>query len=530
MLDLRKELVLKLFFYVGGIFEENVLNNEKLIDICQKIFLLSDDEIKDVSAGINAQEIVDIKNIKDFNLYSRMKQFSEINGYNMDIDSSIEEMIELKGYCLSTLEEKKLAYNNSRSRRSIIELLVHTANEGDISACCVLGFLYMSGCLLEKNMENGMKYLRMAADWHSLMGLFEVLFYDVRNREKYLPRIKYILLSEGEYENWNLITRIYGNGDKVEPDYLLEKIFNINNSLREKYNFFYAKILYSPILSQKDKEYLLLSNNVDSLNEASKLPLNIQSNAMAFIYDASDRLFNRNKDIIKKLSEIGNPRNKLNKPLCILSESKIELKNCANKLKDCFSEAHVEQIEVEELTDIELDNTIQNVFIKSCYDNKNNLFILLFQKALDEQKFEKLKNFLQTSKRKKFFLKYPNISIDLSSVAIVCLCLKSISSKLESLCEMIELNDMCEEDKWNFIQTLMQEKKQMYHITDVIIEEKIKERFMRYSLDKIEEMIDKLFCKNKYNAVYLTEDTLIQENVQKYTGYGFGGDIYEVLK
>ena len=178
-------------------------------------------------------------------------------------------------------------------------------------------------------------------------------------------------------------------------------------------------------------------------------------------------------------------------------------------ITNLFGDAHIEEISVADLCTYDVEPSINNIFIRSCDEDKNNVFILSFVGDIDDTIVSAACDFLQSAKRKKMRLVRPGIEIDLGAILPICVSDRKNFQMLARYCEKIEITDPSQNEMPILIQESASEKKRQYGISELNIEESVMNKLCSISIDGAEAVLDIAIATNRdgENPIELTEET-----------------------
>ncbi len=536
MFDHLTEIMLKNYYIAENTVGRFCADKRPLFFAYAKIFLLPQKETERLFALSQTQEVLQIQSEREYHQYLRMKQYLAMNARPTFEDPEIDEIIDLKGTAFTLAINFQLMVNAKDVRAVVCENLTIAAENGLVLALNALGVLQSEGIVFHKDEENGRKKILCAAEWNSEEGLLAALYYDPAHREKYLECLQGCLVRIGHPELFERVQAMYGPYVKGQHgEYrLLEKAFRQGIIKREVYNKSYARLAYSEILGERDKETLLLTPNKELFAEASSLPLKLGHDTAEFHAKALDGVRpdhpeEKNK-VICALGNIDLRMMATYRPLCFVSDSKYMLDYYAALLSRCFEMSHMERIEICDLADYDFEPTKNNIFVRSCDEDSFNLYFLTFRGRISDRAFDMAKNFLQSAKRGKYRLNRPSVALDLSSVLPVCFCDRENAKKLKPYCDMISIVELTAKEKQLFTQRAMQEKGSIYGVKKLTIQDGLAEKLSVYGMDEIDRAIDTAVREHRTETLVLTESLM-----RPYIGnigtmkqaYGFGGSIHD---
>ncbi len=536
MFDHLTEIMLKNYFIAENTVGRFYDDKRPLFFTYAKIFLLPQEEAERLFALSQAQEVLRVQSEHEYHQYLRMKQYLAMNARSAAADTEIDEIIYLKGTAFTLALNFQLMVNAKDVRSVACENLTIAAEDGLVLALNTLGILQSEGIVFHKDEGNGCKKILSAAEWNCEEGLLAALHYDPENRGKYLECLQGCLVRIGHAEVFERALEKYGSYTKGEHgEYrLLEKAFRQGIIKRDVYNKSYARLVYSEILGEHDKETLLLTPNKELFAEASSLPLKLRHGTAEFHAKALDGVRpDHPEESSKVLCALGNIDLRgmaTYRPLCFVSDSKFMLDYYATLLPRCFETSHVERIEIGDLVDYDFEPTKNNIFVRGCDEDAFNLYLLTFRGEITERAFDMAKNFLQSSKRGKYRLNHPSVALDLSSVLPVCFCDRENAKKLKPYCDMVRIAELTAKEKRIFTERTVQGKGNLYGVKELKIQEGLFEKLSIYDMDEIDRAIDSAVREHRTEKLLLTESLLcsfIGSVGSKKKAYGFGGSIHD---
>lgn len=215
------------------------------------------------------------------------------------------------------------------------------------------------------------------------------------------------------------------------------------------------------------------------------------------------------------------------KPICLCSDSKFMRSYYAKAINKLFTDANSAEISVVDLAPHDFEPGTNNVFLRNCDEDRNNVFIISFVGDINEQAEKEVCDFLQGDKRRKMHLVRPNIEIDLGSVLPICLCDKANAQMLSRYCDKVEISNPTKEELPVLVRELISEKEKQYEIKGLRIEKSVMDKLCTLTIDSVETALDLAITANRSGS---SELTLTNENASKYIkkresarGFGYGG-------
>lgn len=539
MFNYFTELMLAQYFIIDAIFGRYIEDKKKLFECLGKIYLIDGGEVDSLYELSEREEVKEIISVGDYFRYRRIKQYEDLNDLSSLNETAVDELIIIKGNAIVTAKKCGIYQDVTPSRFSACNLLTWNADSGVVAAMNILGILQTEGIIFTQDRAAGLKNVIKSAKWNNDQGLMEALYYDKSGRVEYLARLTSNLEKSSHTQALDAIKKAYGKAvRKADRTYnLLEKAFDSHILKPEIYSKQYARILFSDVISHKDKESLFFSGGREAFAYASDLPLKL-SPAQAVVYDRDIATIMRpyhNGEIAKLIGCLDNSdlRNRATyRPLCVVSDSDFILKNFAENVKKCLDGNHVEYIEVADLAEYDTEPSKNNVFVRNCDEDKTNVYFIFFTGDIHERAFETGKNFLQTEKRAKFRLLQPGVCIDLSAVMPICFCDKENAKLLRPYCDVVNISGFTAQEKREITDKILSVKGQLYGVSEIAVAKPAYERLAIYSPEEIERVLDSVICDNRKSggALNLTEELLtpyLTNQTQTHNTYGFGGSNHE---
>lgn len=514
-------------------------NRELFFDLA-KAFLI-DDKSADMLWEITQRPSVkDVANLNDVKMNSRVSQYiTQI--MKVGIGRSEEaDMISVKGEAIERAEALELIAAQERSNESVFQNIVFKAGEGCLAAIRLLAIMQLKGIFIEKDVESGLKNLARAATWNDVGAGVMYLYYGGGYQgESMCNRLLTIL----EYRCFKDLANLvgfnyaqYATGKSDEVAILLEKAFGVCVLDRQSYCATKARIMFSDIISLSGKEAIIYSMDIKQLHSPiCDLPLKLKTNVECEIYEEAfkgavlQRPFEqkhilreaRNFDLCKTLGYM---------PMCLHMDSSVVMRENIENIRRLLPKANVEVIEVRGLTADDMARGYNNIFIKSCEEDKFNVYVLVFRGMIDNSVMEEALKFLQASKRRSFRLS-SGVELDLSCILPICVC-DSVNDKiLKKYCNMIDLADVSADEKRALTDDILSRKAQLYGIDAVKLDDNARLLLEQLSVDNIERSLDRAILNNrdKCGSLVLSMQVLgkILADYKSNNKFGFGGSINE---
>lgn len=527
------ELSLSEFFSCTTLLANQIFNREVMLSRLEDIFMVSKEECDMIRYAILSPAVSAIETEQDYFRELRIKQYL-YSGEDQRRKSSFEdEVTAIKGSVISALTAIEGLIGKGRTRSETGKILLDHAAAGNVHALRAVGFLLCEGIFFGKDVELGVKYLKRAASWNDVRALIMLMHYDSSSLNKNMNVLRYALNNMSKEDCIIDLEWHYGmpTREDCREAVLLEKLFRLGILKRDSYSSSYSRILFSSVISYKDKEKLLFSSSKEFVAEIGDLPLKLSLDNMCR-YDIS--MLDENMPV-KREAELNAVRQSIVNsdmrtsaaylPLCLSSDSQVMLRMYADAIEKSVGDAHVVRIDVSELGAYDFEPNKNNIFVRSCEDDKENIYFLFFKGEISEKKLELLKTFLKSSNRKAFRLNAPGVSLDLSPVLPICFCDSMNESELRPYCNIVSIGRVLNDEKPAVIKAVLRAKETEYGIPEIIVSEKIKKELCSMTVDEAERRLDEIVRERRRKG----EKMVIKEGVERkkraVSRFGFGGDI-----
>lgn len=493
-----------------------------LIDkpLAEKLFALSEDE-----------SVLDVVTEQDYLRHQRMQSYAELTGGKAALNSDVAEIIRVKGNALISATQQKLTLNPHNSRNAEYSQLVNAANGGLITALKILGFLQCEGIFLDKNVKAGVKHFVKAANWNDCAGTLYLLRYCSVDRAYNLSRLKITVTGTPFESLYGQACEVYSASAAFDvPEVcLLERAFASAILSRSVYNPMSARILYGDVLSLKDKERAMFSSDAGKLAGLSDLPLKLSGKRIAAV-DAngvSNVALTRLDEQRKIAAGLNNADLRAYgqyRPLCLAGDSPYVLNMYARAIASLSDGCRYEVINVADLSGYDLEPSANNVFVRNIDEDADNRFLLFFAGSVPDKTLDFVKNFLISSRRAKFHLNSPNVTLNLSSVLPICFCDKRNARLLEDLTDAVRLADVSADELPKAVADIISNINALYGV-ELTLGGTVGEVFGSCAVDKVERIVDVVArahrCDGKKFAISrAVVDEYSQETDVKRIGFG----------
>lgn len=518
MFNAITELFLSEYFVIMASGGKFVDDRKDMFARLSKIFMLGNSETDKLFALCDNELVRDIVTEQDYLRYQRLQKYTSLTNDNAVLNSDIEEIIRVKGNALAASAKQKLTFNPQTSRNAEYSALLSAANGGLVIALKILGILQCEGIFLEKNVNAGVRNLTKVANWNDCVGTLALLRYSQTDRAYNASRLRMIVVGTPFEKLFDKAVKTYGISAITDiPEVrLLNRAFESAILNRNVYNPMSARILYSNALSLKDKEKAMLSQDAGKLNVLSDLPLKLAERS---ITDVDVRAID--SVALKRPIEQRRIKTALNnadlriyeqyRPLCLASDSQYVLNMYARAIFKPSETCRFDKVNIAELSGYDLEPSCNNVFVRSIDEDADNRFLLFFVGNISDRALDFVKNFLLSSRRAKFHLNNPSVTLDLSPVLPICFCDRRNARLLEDILDVVQLDDVSDIEFPQALSDIIADKKALYGV-DITIKGAIGEIFADCSVDKAERLIDVIARNHRKDgkSIVITRDAVAE--------------------
>ena len=382
-----------------------------------------------------------------------------------------------------------------------------------------------------------MKKLTKAMRWGDIFSALVMLGYSEKDRSETLR----ILNSSAENTPFGFFLPLAEKKYGVSADGSNEKVMLVRKAIaakklkRDVYDPLYARLLFSDLIGLKEKERIIFSESREPVSETCDLPLYLPAGEIpvdesAFANMAIRRDAERDK-ILRGLRNEDLRTVDSFRPLCLCSESGLVLDLYESVLSEALKAAHIERIEVGKLKELDVEATKSNVFVRGLCEQMPNVYLLVFKGDVSDTAVEYVKTILKSDGRRRFRMKYPTVTIDLSSVLPICICDKKNAKKIGDCVDTVFVEPVKNEEKGETIRAILHKKKSTYFITELTLTDGAEERLRALSPENAESVLDRVIREYRVRgeALEINADMVRMFDAMDdgKTVFGFGGTINE---
>ncbi len=537
MMRFLNEMFLTEYFRYKVLLGDYFKNNKSFFYKLGEIFLIPKDVLDVLYDKVENERITEIRTENDFNLYQRELQYFSLAGVCTDTSQEEQDLILIKGNAIVQIKEINCLFETQQTDVIIGNNLTFQASQGSVLAMRLTAFLMLENIFLNGNQKQGLNLLSKASSWNDIVSLIYMLHYVKGNKSIALTKLNYLLNKKAHDDVFSYIEQCYGKCKLVESKEveLLEALFKIGILKRENYSAPYARALYSEVLDCKNKEKLFFSTTKDFSSMAGDLPLKLSfNNSMKYDYSIFSKLpLKRDSEFerIKRSLTNSDLRQKfIYRPPCLVSNSNYLCSLYIETFRKIAANSNVELITVSELDMHDFEPNKNNIFVRLCNEDKENIYLLYLQGEISEKVISEITSFLKTQNRRKFRISTPNIALDISSILPICICDEHNEHLVKNYCETIKLCEISDKEKPMILDSILKNKAFDYDVPIIKLLPETKEELLKLSIDDIEMELDAAIRNNrqKGSEMILSKDKFdFDDRSSGNSRYGFGGIINE---
>lgn len=538
MFDIVSETFIKEYFFLRAVLADYA-DKRALFNMLVELFYISQPQAEALFELSENKAVADLKTQEDCKRYNRVKQYHAMCGNPVD-ETEVEWIIDVKSNAITFAAEKNLCADNSSTRTHIYETLLAEANFGKVAAMRVLGLLQCEGVCFDKQYDAGLKYLRRAAQWGDIVSLLAMIKYskdDEVTLTKQLSRLSEAVRGT-QYEGLLASALTANNVAEIKPSEelaLLKRAFSVKRAKTDIYEPLCARLVYSTTISLKDREKSLFSETKGMLSEVCDLPLKLTSGTISLNTQSIENLpLHRESEQDRLLTALYNVDLRTlesYRPICLSVGNSYLLEMYANAIVNMkqTDTTNFDRIEVADLHSYEFEPSNNNVFVRCCVDEVDNILVFVLRGEIDSHTLQHVKNFLKTGKRRQFHLNNPRVTLDLSSVLPICVCDSANAQKLSELVDVVEIADIKAEEKRDILLAMTEQKSKSYFAFNVQLDDDVVNTLCSCALDTADKVLDRIFSERRPDKSFncVTAEVL-QPYLKLIKGnndrpYGFGG-------
>lgn len=540
-----KELFLTEYFRQVAVMR--TLCDKEIFDFLAKIFVLSKSDSETLWAAVEQDIVTDIVTMEDANQYKRVLQFSTINGMPIPISDETKSIIAIKCLAIADIASIDMCAERNATSSQILQGLYTRASQGYICAMHNLGVMQCEGneaLCIECDFEKGFLNLEKAAHWGHIPSILTLIYFlcepsspkrHIKHSLKYYRNLLYTFVNDTPYRDLLHVLNIK-NQEPCSNAQLLLELFARRIIKKEIFNKIFAQVVYGDTIDIFTKKRLLSDSDEKYISELANIPMHL----LRKTFEADSRIFSSlpfiDRDAEREwlryeINRLGNNFFKQRKPLCLCCDDRFVLETYRQGFEKMKSKGcklyHIVTIDIAELSEADLQPNADNVFVTSCKNNAQNLYLFVLQGNIPVSKINVVREFLQSNKRAKFKINQPSVTLDLSPIIPICFCDRQNADKLLGAVNIGMMAALSREERQLILRQKINDVNRRANVTLRIDDDGI-ELLSCHSLDVALMALDKLYREHSRNEVADIDDIsfCLAEAEKSHYGnrsYGFGG-------
>lgn len=523
------------FFLIDSICNGFINESERknIFNDLANVFCIPVDE--NTEKYFSVAESSQYKNILDYSSYERLCrtiEFAEISGQEVDL-TEIDRIILAQKREAMLIKSEIFKQSKNLTAESVADTLLNIAMNGNIDAMATLAYMEYHGICICEDKKRALKRFRLCAQWNHLFGNLMGIAYDEENKADYFNTLYTMLRSADQREVFKYICEFKGyseNCEKLPVARIIDKAFGLGIIRRNVYDQTFAKVAFSELVSDKDKEKLLLNKKRDAIISLSDFPFDARRNVeYAFDNEAVEEVALKRDGEMHKilcaLSPAVNGCHELYRTLLVETEDEYISEMYVDVLRKGFEKQNkVIEVDASTLTPADFAGSKENFILRGLSETKQSHTVFLVKNCneIESGELNELVKLLDYEYRRKFKLVEPTVSLDLSDVLIVLFAseINDLVGSLAEECDVVQTEGINNSEKHTVIDSTFRARSQKFGIGRVELEEEGKKYLAPFSSGQIMRIIDSALKKAAYeNESIITAEALKtisnQQNIAK---------------
>lgn len=538
MFDYNVELAVKELFLFQYVLADAIAE-QSVFELLCKIYCICDSDRDELAVLLADERLANIRTLTDYFREMRLNQYFDNFVCRCDSGNErLDELIAIKGAAFERAQKVKLVSGYEKSCGVAYDELVSLTFDGVVAAKRILGILQTEGIYITMDKRAGAENLRFAAAWSDIPALVALIYYDADNRQDYFDRL-YTVTRKTDYAVIVEELQIQYGIDKCEESAtakLLEKAFAVGAVKRDVCSSRILRIFESNVLSDKDKRTIVLSGNNEHISAVCGLPLRLTCDKIPTSVTDTPVL-NRveEKNALMRALDNNGLRNRVYfRSPCVCTDSAYLRSAYSEIIEKTFNGCNVVQIDAGALFPFDFDATENNVFVRSCREGKNNVYIIRLNGKLDDRIVSAVRAFASSGGRKSFPITRLGIGIDLSAVLSILICDVRNAKLLDGVVSAVNIADISDSETEFVLKDVLRRKRVDFEMKKLTIDSAAKGILLGIPIDKIGDLLDVaiLSTRSENGCCDLSAEKLRQcmSDLSAFRTYGFGGNFHNAKK
>lgn len=523
MLNSQEEHILIDYFKTCVVAGDRV-DDDKVFDLIMRIHQVEESRARQLKEKCAFAKLNELADLPSCNLYTRTCDFLQMQKRTIPLSKEQQQIIAIKISAIRQLSAQGLCVDKYTTMTTFWRNLETAAKAGIVDALRIGGLL-MAEKLVVRN-DDGLAWLNMAGSWLDYTSLMYISNVDLpKGLVQYNKNstLKFACDYYG-YSYPKHMAKEFSHTTPAHNAFLLISAVDLNKLSLDKIHPLYHKLIYSPVLSESDKDRLILRGEYAE-SELSLLPIDIHYNAEgATVLDVHERKFPRKEDLYR-IADVCSSKEQNNVFIsCDDNDSRDKLSDTIINAHSKSNCGHVATIDVADLQMEDFERSTTNVFLRNLVNGVSNALVLRLEGRVSADVLQQINEFLMDKNH--YRLAKPNVVLDLSDVLVYYLCDEQ-NAKYFSDRVFVDISPMTSEEKMEYIQDMeINACDQMVGKRQLWLTEEMRQWLCRYPLKTVDGIMRELFNSNQCDGFSLEQLKLIlsrQNKSKKQNGFGFGG-------
>ena len=499
------EPLLTQFFLLDAVcqgFIDEPRREETFCELARVFGVPMNDETRAYFEVANAPHYKTITDNAAYERLCRTIEFAQHSGQNVGLTAMDRVILAQKREAM-VIREALFEQSKNLTVDLIADTLLTTAMNGNVDAMVMLAYMEYHGVCLRRDTESALKRIRLCAEWNHLFGNLMGIAYDGSHRADYYNTLYTVLRGSHQREVFDYLCEATGYDtpcEKRPAARIIDRAFGLGIIKRNEYDSQFAKVAFSPLVSDEDKRKLLLSKRQGAIEALSDLPFDVERDTL-FAFDAEKAKaipLDREEEMAQVLCGLYpavHNRPDMYRTLLVAGDDAYVNAMYVSAVRDGFA-AHNKVIEVDagNLTLQDFVGSKEHFLLRGLSETgqSHTVFLVKHCEELGEREQEELIKLLDYECRRKFNLVEPTVSLDLSDALIVLFAGANTPAvrRLAQACDVVRTARISEAEKRMVVENTFRARARSFGLSEVTMEEPAAVYLLPYNTEQIVRLID----------------------------------------
>lgn len=504
---------------IGGFVEEKTL--KRMYRELASVFCLDADAVKEYYTLSQSEQFKGIRSIEAYERLIRTIEFARQRGQEINVSDRDKMLLAQKREAM-TIKKQLFKTVGELTPKNVENELEFLSEHGSVQAMAMLSFLEYHGISVVRDPVNAVKRIKHGARWNDLFSCLMGIKYDNDSRQLYLDILFTVSRSAGQKKVFESILKKTGEGITPKKNRLariIEKAClngTVNNGV---YDRDFAKVVFSPLISDEDKEKILLKKKKDVVGQLEDIPFDVKENErIAFDPEAFNTIPVKRdgeiRKILQSMSVLSNCSERAYVPLMIASDEDYVTDMYLYAIKKGLGDTPYIELDAGALAERDFSGTAENLVLRGLSETKSarTVFLIKDCEELDKHLLDDISTMLDYELRKRFKLFHPAISIDISGAVFILFSSQKnpMLDALSDICDVVKAERLVQDEKLQAVRSVMKTRSKVFGLNALVFEDGIDELLATYDVRCFRQIVDSTLR----NAVYENSDVVTLECVK----------------